>query len=168
MSVDDQTSGDGDAAPAFDSAKDPLVDLVAGCVLAASALLALFWLIPAHTQPALSEFDVAPGFFPNMAAGAVLALSTVLIIVRFRTLRQAMVSGDRTFILVDIAIWSFVGLATIGGMQTIGFVWTAPVLIAAGMVFSGCRTLWLIAVLAIAFPVIVDFAAWHIFTVELP
>ncbi len=141
------------------------VDIAAGLCLAALALFALLWLIPNHTQPADSQFDVAPGFFPNLAAGTVLLLSVVLLARRWR---QAPSGGGGLQVITEMAVWTALAVAIMLALSKLGFLVMAPVVIAGAMVFSGNRTWWLIAAMALVFPLAVEGAAWVIFTVDLP
>ncbi len=141
------------------------IDIAAGLCLAALSLFALLWLIPNHTQPADSQFDVAPGFFPNLAAGTVLFFSLVLLARRWR---QTPSGGGGFQVISEIATWSALAVAIMLALSTLGFLVMAPVVIAGAMLFSGNRTWWLIAAMAIVFPLAVEGAAWLIFTVDLP
>lgn len=116
-------------------------------------------------QPADSQFDVAPGFFSNLAAGAVLLLSGVLLLRRWG---QAPSGGGGWRIVLELAVWSALGAAIMLALSHIGFLVMAPVVIAGTMVFSGNRTWWLIAAMTLVFPLAVEWAAWLIFTVDLP
>lgn len=142
------------------------VDIVAGLVLAAFCVFGLVWLIPANTQPADSQFDVAPGFFPNLAVIAVLVLSIAMVIHRWR--RSPGEGGGNIGILLELVVWAGLAVAVMLALSGIGFIPMASALLAAGMVFSGNRNWWLIATMAIAFPLAVDWAAWLIFTVDMP
>ncbi|NNF80445.1 MAG: hypothetical protein HKN05_20680 [Rhizobiales bacterium] len=141
------------------------VDIAAGLCLAALSVFALVWLIPAHTQPADSQFDVAPGFFPNLAAGAVLLLSGLLLLRRWG---QVPSGGGGARIVLELAVWSALSVAIMLALSHIGFLIMAPVVIAGAMLFSGNRNWWLIAAMTIIFPLVVKWAAWFIFTVDLP
>ncbi len=141
------------------------VDIAAGLCLAALSLFALVWLIPTHTQPADSQFDVAPGFFPNLAAGAVLLLSGFLLLRRWR---QAPGGEGGGRIVFELALWSALAIAIMLALSHIGFLVMAPVVIAGAMLFAGNRNWWLIGAMAIFFPLLVETAAWLIFTVDLP
>ena len=144
------------------------VDIAAGLVLAAAALFALVWLVPANTRPASSAFDVAPGFFPSLAAWAVLILSIALVLARLRRLAPAEEAGAGFRVVGEIALWAAVASATVAGLSTVGFLPTAMVLMAATMAFAGVRRWWLIALWAAVFPLLVERAAWLVFTVDLP
>lgn len=163
MSADTRNDEDGTGATG------PVTDLVAGLFLALCAVVALFWLIPTHTQPAISKFDVSPGFFPKLAAWSVLVLSLGLVARQVPKLRQ--VAGRNNVgrsVLVDIAVWSVVAIFAIFALAKVGFLFVAPVLVIAGMLAAGNRKHWMIIGLAVLFPLLVDQAAWYIFTVELP
>lgn len=141
------------------------VDIAAGLCLAALSVFALVWLIPTHTQPADSQFDVAPGFFPNLAAGAVLLLSGLLLLRRWG---RAPSGGGGARIVLELAVWCALSVAVMMALSHIGFLIMAPVVIAGAMLFSGNRNWWLIAAMTIIFPLVVKWAAWFIFTVDLP
>ena len=142
------------------------VDIAAGLCLAALSVLALVWLIPTHTQPADSQFDVAPGFFPNLAAGAVLLLSGLLLLRRWGQASGG--SGGGLRIVLELVVWCALSVAVMLALSHIGFLVMAPVVIAGAMLFSGNRNWWLIAAMTIIFPLVVKWAAWFIFTVDLP
>ncbi len=141
------------------------VDIAAGLSLAVLSLVALFWLIPNHTQPADSQFDVAPGFFPNLAASVVLLLSVVLVARRWG---QTPTGGGGVRILAELGVWSALAVAIMLALSNLSFLIMAPAVIAGAMLFSGNRTWWLILVMAVVFPLAVEGATWVIFTVDLP
>ena len=144
------------------------IDSMVAVVLVAAAAFALLWLIPEHTQPAMSEHDAAPGFFPGVAAATVGVLSLVLL--AHRALRQpkipAMLSGR--VVAAETAIWIGLSAAVVAGLAWLGFLPTAAALVAIGMFAAGCRNWILLGAVSALFPVIVSIGAWHVFTVELP
>jgi hypothetical protein len=141
------------------------LDIVAGLVLVAICIFALTWLIPANTQPADSQFDVAPGFFPTLAVGATLILSIVLVIRRWSARHTI---GGSKGILTELAIWTGASVTLMLVMPKISFLIMAPALLAGAMLFCGNRNRWLIAILAVVFPLVVYWAARLIFSVDLP
>lgn len=155
-------------AARVDGDKVVAVDFMVAVVLVASAAYALIRLIPENTQPAMSEHDVAPGFFPSLAAFTVLALSLGLLAHRVlrRPKNPTMLSGR--VVLVEAAIWSGLSAAVIAGLSWLGFLPTAITLIALGMLAAGCRNWILLGAVSVLFPLIVSFGAWSLFTVELP
>ena len=146
----------------------PLIDVVAGLLLAAMSLFALLWLIPNHTGAALSEHDISPGFFPTFAAWAVLALSVLFVATRAGALRSAAQTAGGLSIVIEIAVWSLAGALTVLGLSTVGFLIAAPILIAAWMIVGGRRAWWQLLLLALLFPLVIDQLAWIVFTVQLP
>lgn len=146
-------------------------DLAAGLVLVALSLIALLWLIPQHTEAVASGFDIAPGFFPNLAAGVVLLLAlghTAQQLWRRKAVADDAPGPRGSRILAELAIWALVAAATLAGLTRIGFVPTAGLLIALGMVAAGARRWLLIAAVTIAVPLLIDWVAWTVFTVDLP
>lgn len=142
------------------------IDIAAGVILAALAMLALVWLIPTHTQPADSQFDVAPGFFPSLAVGAVMILS--LMMVAHRLWRRGPSRSSGLPVVLELIVWTATAVAVMLLLHHAGFLPMAALLLAAAMYFSGNRNVWLIAAMAIVFPLAVDWGAWLIFTVDLP
>jgi len=146
-------------------------DLAAGLVLVALSLIALLWLIPQHTEAVASGFDIAPGFFPNLAAGVVLLLAlghTAQHLWRRKAVADHAPDPQGSRILAELAIWALVAAATLAGLTRIGFVPTAALLIALGMVAAGARRWLLITAVTVAVPLLIDWAAWTVFTVDLP
>ena len=47
-----------------DSNKAVQTEIAAAAFLAVAAVVALVWLIPNNTQPAASDLDISPAFFP--------------------------------------------------------------------------------------------------------
>lgn len=146
-------------------------DIAAGLVLVALSLTALLWLIPQHTEAVASGFDIAPGLFPNLAAGVVLLLA--LAHTAQQLWRRKPVARDPSAptggrILAELAIWAFVAIAALAGLTRIGFVATAALVIALGMVAAGARSWLLIGAVTVAVPLVIDWTAWTVFTVDLP
>lgn len=149
------------------------LEVAAGLILAAAAALTLFWLIPNHTEPSLSEHDIAPGFFPALAAWAVLILSLLFIVTRLHALRKEIPTGasfsvSSLSVATEIAVWGLAGLLTVIGLTTAGFLVTAPLLIAFWMFVGGRRIWWQVLLLALLFPLLLEQLAWIVFTVRLP
>ena len=161
--------------PAEDDGGEPAVspvhDIAAGLVLAALSLFALLWLIPTQTKGAAGAYDVSPGFFPQVAASAVLILSVLFLghrFVRFRAMRARPSSSDGVAILAEIAVWTVACAAIWIGLWQICFLVVAPLLIAIAMVAAGVRRWWLIVVLAAATTAATYWGAEHLFSVALP
>ena len=144
------------------------IDVAFGVVFAALAAGALLWLIPAQVSSSASGTDVAPSFMPRLSAGAVLLLSLGL--VGHRLLRERPAGGGRAGVrlLGDVAGLSAGAVLVMTGLITLGFLPTAAGLIVAGGVIARHRPLHWLMVLAVVFPVLVDYAAWHVFFVDLP
>lgn len=149
----------------------PVHDIAAGFVLAALSLFALLWLIPTQTKGAAGAYDVSPGFFPRVAASAVLILSVLFVghrIARFQHLRRQPSSSDGGAILGEIAVWTVACAAIWIGLWQVGFLAVAPLVIAGAMVAAGVRRWWLIALIAAATTVATYWGAEWLFEVALP
>ncbi len=143
-------------------------EIAAAFILMVAALFALFWLIPNHTEPARSELDISPAFFPMLAAGLVLALSSAMIVVRLARRVVTSVELPGPAILVEIAVWLGAGMAIWFALPAIGFIPTSVVVVTLGGLAIGYRTWWVLVLLAVSFSIIVDVGAWQVFTVDLP
>jgi tripartite tricarboxylate transporter TctB family protein len=148
-----------------------VTDIAAGLVLAAISVTALLWLIPNFIESGASEYDIGPAFFPKLTAWVVLALSVALTLtnmVRYRASGSRDLSGQGWSVLFEIFAWTLVGGLTLFGLSKVSFLLTAALLVAFGAVVAGYRRWWVIAVLALVFPVVVDQIVWLVFTVDLP
>ena len=148
--------------------KDDAMDIVAGLFLALLAVIALVWIIPSHTETTSSDYDVSAAFFPYLAVWTTFGFSILLIISRLLKFKRLQGNIIDRGILIEVVCWSGISIITFGGLAFIGFAWIMPLLVASAMIFSGNRTWWLIGVLSIAFPILVDQLIWLIFTVDLP
>ena len=147
----------------------PATDIVAGVVLAALAVAALLWVVPAQTEPGGGGHDVAPAFFPNLAAGLVLVLAATLVATGTRRHLAGVRDGAAgRRLMLDLLVWAAAAAATVVGLQQIGFVATGVVVVAAWMLLAGQRRWPVIVAAAVLFPLAVDGAAWVFFTVDLP
>jgi len=150
----------------------PVIDIAAGLFLAAMAALALLWLIPNYIVSAAGEYDVGPAFFPKMSAWIVLVLSLSLVIIKVYGLKTEAktLPGGRSgqSIVFEIIIWSLIAVLALLGITKSGFVLTASLIIGLGAIACGYRTWWLIALLAVVIPLIINQLVWIIFTVALP
>jgi len=144
------------------------MDIVAGLFLVLLAVVTLIWIIPSHTETTSSDYDVSAAFFPYLAVWTTLGLSILLIISRLLKFHRLQGNFINRRILIEVVCWSGISIITFGGITFIGFTWTMPLLIASAMIFSGNRTWWLIGLLSITFPILVNQLIWLIFTVDLP
>ncbi len=148
-----------------------VTDIVAGLVLAAMAVVALVWLIPNYMDAGASQYDIGPAFFPKLTAWAVLVLSLALSAtkaLRYRASNAHGAADQGRWVLFEILAWTLVGGLTLFGLSRVSFVLTAALLVAFGAVVAGYRRWWVIAILAVVFPLAVDQVVWIIFTVDLP
>ncbi|MFK5977662.1 MAG: tripartite tricarboxylate transporter TctB family protein [Rhizobiaceae bacterium] len=154
----------------LDAANDeaPLIEIAAGLVLAAMSIVALLWLIPYYVELGTSKHDVGPAFFPRLTAFVVLGFSILLVITKALRYKKGKPELSGASIVLETIIWATISILVIVGISNIGFLITSTLLVGFGAIISGYRTWWVIALLAVAFPVIIDQMAWLVFTVDLP
>ena len=151
-----------------DSNKAVQTEIAAAAFLAVAAVVALVWLIPNNTQPAASDLDISPAFFPMLAAVVVLFLSLAMIAVRLSRQVQSSIGVSGRMIMIEVVIWGGVAAAIWFALPMIGFVPVSVFVILLGGVAVGYRRWWVLGLLAVVFSVTVDVGAWQIFTVDLP
>ena len=143
-------------------------EIVTAACLAAVATLALLWLVPVNTQPAASELDISPAFFPMLAATLVLVLSVALIAELVFLSAKSTASHSIKTIVSELVIWGAVTFVMLACLPKVGFIAVSTTVIVLGGIAMGYRRWWALTLLAIVFSLTVDFGAWKIFTVDLP
>tara|TARA_B100001115_G_C15740838_1_gene361511 strand:+ start:50 stop:511 length:462 start_codon:yes stop_codon:yes gene_type:complete len=143
-------------------------EIVTAACLAAVATLALLWLVPVNTQPAASELDISPAFFPMLAATLVLVLSLALIAELVFLSAKSTASHSIKTIVSELVIWGAVTFVMLACLPKVGFIAVSTTVIVLGGIAMGYRRWWVLTLLAIVFSLTVDFGAWKIFTVDLP
>ena len=139
----------------IDSRSAVRTEIAAAFALTAAALFALFWLIPNNTEPARSELDISPAFFPMLTAGLVLFLSLVMLVAR-------------PAILSEVVVWCGASVAIWFALPVIGFIPTSIAVVILVGLATGYQKWWVLGAMAILFSITVDFGAWQVFTVDLP
>ncbi|MDE0255713.1 MAG: tripartite tricarboxylate transporter TctB family protein [Rhodospirillaceae bacterium] len=135
------------------------------------SLLALLWLIPNHTGESTSDLEVAPGFFPQVAAGALLVLSVLLVghrLIRFPKLRSTRPETGGVAVLSEIAILAAGGLLVAWALGAAGYLVVAPAVMLAGLLAGGERRWWVIALVIAGVTAATWFGADRLFGVVLP
>ena len=149
----------------------PRQELAAGAVLVAASLFALLWLIPNHTGESTSDLEVAPGFFPQMAAGALLVLSILLVghrLIRFSKLRDIRPATGGGAVLAEIAILAAGSLLVAWALGAAGYLVVAPAVMLAGLLAGGERRWWAIGLVIAGVTAATWFGADRLFGVVLP
>ncbi|MXY38928.1 MAG: tripartite tricarboxylate transporter TctB family protein [Rhodospirillaceae bacterium] len=178
--TDRQGGAESGAGPAPDGAPPsaepsagpgPRQELAAGAVLIGLSLLALLWLIPNHTGESTSDLEVAPGFFPQIATGALLVLSVLLVghrLIRFPKLRSIRPETGGVAVLSEIAILAAGGLLVAWALGAAGYLVVAPAVMLAGLLAGGERRWWVIALVIAGVTAATWFGADRLFGVVLP
>ncbi|MDE0148139.1 MAG: tripartite tricarboxylate transporter TctB family protein [Rhodospirillaceae bacterium] len=149
----------------------PRQELAAGAVLIGLSLFVLLWLIPNHTGEATDDLEVAPGFFPQIAAVSLLVLSVLLVghrLVRFPKLRSIRPATDGLAVLSEIAILAAGGLLVAWALGAVGYLVVAPAVMLAGLLAGGERRWWVIALVIAGMTAATWFGADLLFGVVLP
>jgi hypothetical protein len=157
----------GSELPEDDRVK-PIVEIAAGIFLAAIAIFALYWVFPNYIVAVAGANDVGPEFFPKLATWTVLGLSILLIVTRIVQIKSSDGGMRGRSILLEIVIWSVISVLSVLGLLNIGFLIMSPLIILFGAIACGYRNVWAIVFITIAVPLVLDQAAWLIFTVDLP
>ena len=149
----------------------PRQEIAAGAVLVGLSLFALLWLIPNHTGESTGDLEVAPGFFPQVAAGALLVLSILLVghrLIRFPKLRNIRPATGGGAVLAEIAILAGGGLLVAWALGAAGYLVVAPAVMLAGLLAGGERRWWTIGLVIAGVTAATWFGADLLFGVVLP
>ncbi|UCE30570.1 MAG: tripartite tricarboxylate transporter TctB family protein [Burkholderiales bacterium] len=168
MTQSSSAPSEGEPGPSAGSRSARRTDLASGLTLVAVALAVLLWLIPTQIHTGAGEYDLSPAFFPRLAAWTLLGLSVLLVLVRWLRPGPVQGTGAGFGAVGEFVAWSLLAALTMLGLNTIGFVPTAVALALAGAGLCGRRDWLRIGALTVAFVLLVDAAAWQIFTVDLP
>lgn len=144
------------------------VNVVAGVVLATTALSCIAWLIPNQVSSDASPGDLPPTMVPYLAAGIVLVLALGLVLQTIVREARETVPIPGRLALVELFIAAAATALILAINNNIGFLVMSVTLTASAMLFSGGRSWPVIAIVSIGFPVLVWLGAWYIFTVSLP
>lgn len=143
-------------------------DFWSGAVLAALAVFALLWLIPVNVPGSAGDGQVAPSFFPSMAAVVVLICALGLMLVNVRALK-APGDGRGRLLLMEAGGWAVLAVLYFLALKHAGFIPAGIGGVIAGIAITQYRKrLWLAALLAIGLPFLLDAAVWRLFTIQLP
>ena len=162
---------DGKSAAGLSAGPGPRQELAAGAVLIALSLFALFWLIPNHTGEAADDLEVAPGFFPQVAAWSLLVLSVLFVghrLIRFPALRKIRPETGGAAVLSEIAILAAGSLLVAWALGAAGYLVVAPAVMAAGLLAGGERRWWAIVLVIAGMTAATWFGADLLFGVQLP
>lgn len=160
---------------------DPVnrTDLAAAVVLVAFAAVGLAWVVPTQTSPPQMALDLPPAFVPNLALGVLLVLGVVLGLRAQWRLRNAKIqdhdiefgaeaSGFGRAELINTSLWFLVSALAMLAMPVLGFAITGGLMIIAAMLFAGQRNPWVVGLVGIIAPVLIDQLSWHALSIELP
>ena len=161
------------SAPAAEPSGGPGArqELAAGAVLIGLSLFALLWLIPNHTGEATSDLEVAPGFFPQIAASALLVLSVLLVghrLIRFPKLRAIRPATGGGAVLSEIAILAAGSVLVAWALGAAGYLVVAPAVLLAGLLAGGERRWWVTGLVIAGMTAATWFGADLLFGVVLP
>jgi len=148
-----------------------------GAVLAALSLVCLFWVIPATTSPPDSPLDLAPSFIPMVSVSVVLVLSVVLALTALRQRQEdaslddefgadATGMGRREF--VNLGFWTLAAAGAWVVMRYVGFEPAMTLFLVAVLTYLGLRNFRLVAVIAIATPIVLAQFVWYVFEIQVP
>lgn len=143
-------------------------NLVTGLVAILFGLVMYRYIIPNQVMD-LGGFGMAPQTFPRVAAGVMAFFGGVLVVQQFSP-----GSRDATPSPMALPQWYFLLLITamllvaVLMLTYLGFVWSAPLMIAAFMLFAGCRAWVKIVLVAVSLPALLYVVFWLLLEIPLP
>lgn len=146
-------------------------DIISGGLLVLFGLITIFVIVPVQIDSG-GDYGLDPSFFPVTLLWIVTAMAVLLVVSRL----PLPADPSDTTPPLDGLNWLFIVVATVllaiayVAIDTIGFIISSIVLIAAGMLATGARrTNWLaLAIIPFAATFVIYYALEKIFIVELP
>lgn len=142
-------------------------DFYIGAFSLFSGLVLYFWLIPQWVEtPGFAQ--TSPLMFPNISAIALVIIGACLVFNNFQGIRDRKSSGIKEALL-EAVIWLVIVSLTLLGILHIGFVAANAFVCFVCMLSAGQRKhlVW-VAIFCVAFPIILNLVAAHVFDVALP
>ena len=154
------------------------LDLISSVVIMILAGFALLWLIPNHVPTRHDPGDLPPSLVPFLSA-LILGLTGLLLGISAWRKRKKPADGEK---MNEAAETMGFGRKELGNLllfsaaagaywllvKYAGFEVASGALIAAGMWYGGMRKIWMVAVSAVAMPVLVSQICWHALNIQLP
>lgn len=144
------------------------LDLVVGAALVALSLALFFWFIPTFAPGEGGRGQIAPSFFPRLAVIVVFVCALLIVarnVLAFR--RPGNGAGPR--LACELVGWAVFAGILFAILSWAGFVAGACFAVVCGVVLTRYRRRpLLVAALALGLPLVLDYAVWSIFLVELP
>jgi hypothetical protein len=146
-------------------------DLISGGLMIIFGLVMIFVIVPIEIS-STGEFGVDPAFFPQLLLWLVVAMGALLVVTRIR----APADPPHREPVLDRYNWFFIGSFTLLlvlayiAIGKAGFVFTGVVMTAVLMFTLGIRQRnWAeVAGVSVAAPVVIYYALYHVFNVQLP
>jgi hypothetical protein len=155
-------------------------NLWSAAVLIVFSLVLLGWVIPNYTSAPQSDLDVRPSFIPNVAVGAILFLSCLMLynsLIRAKA-EQENVMDDEEFgdeasglggeELVNLVLWAITSTVTVILMGILGYSIVSGLLLIGLMSYAGQRNWIILLLVGIIIPISIWQITWHAFSIQLP
>lgn len=143
-------------------------DQMIGFVLLLFSLALYFIIIPREVQqPNRVGVGLAPSFFPNIIAFVLAFLSVILFSKAYIVKKNESPQAVRLFnhrVIVTIGLFGVYMLLTL----VIGYLLASILMLAAFLLFLGTRNKWVIVLLAITFPLLLNWFFSKIMIIMLP
>ena len=144
------------------------LDLVCGGILAAASLYLFVHFVPTHAPGDSGPGQIAPSFIPRLALAVTGVCGCMVMAGGWRSRALAPV-GDGGRILSEMMGWALFSALLLGLLSLAGFVVAGVFGILAGVALTRYRRRPLvILLLAIGLPLLLDWAVWQLFWIELP
>lgn len=144
------------------------LDFVSGALMALVALVLFVWFAPTFAPGEGGPGQIAPSFFPRMAA-AVMFVCALLVMARNLRALSAPGTGEGLSLLSELAGWTVFAGGLYALLAWAGFVPAGIFAILCGVALTRYRKrLWLATILAVGLPFLIDWGVWKLFWIELP
>ncbi len=144
------------------------------------SLVLLGWIIPNYTSAPQSDLDVRPSFIPNVAVGAILFLSLLML---YNSLMRAKrghedIMDDEEFgdeasglgleELLNLGLWTISATVTVILIGILGYSIVSGLFLIGMMSYAGQRNWIILLLVGVIVPVVIWQITWHAFSIQLP
>lgn len=144
------------------------------------SLVLLGWVIPNYTSAPQSNLDVRPSFIPNVAVGAILLLSFLMLYNSLKRVKAGPedVMDDEEFgdeasglgieELLNFGLWIITSTVAVILIDILGYSVVSALFLIGMMSYAGQRNWIILFLVGIIVPVSIWQITWHAFSIQLP
>jgi len=155
------------------------VNLITGCAMVGIGLFAYLWFIPVGVTVEEHGTDLSAAFMPSLAAISMMILGAAIAVTSLKEVlgrveanhaeseENEMLGFGRAEVLNTIVL-CVASTVSMAAFLIVGFAASSTLLLVFGIYFTGFRRVWLLLIIAVAFPVSLEMLLWYALEIQLP